>query len=70
MKDLIEIDAQKAIELIDNWYDNSYSDQLIIGELQEFPLVQFNFLMKFLHFNEMEIKLSILESATSEKDKS
>ena len=33
MKELIEIDAQKAIELIDNWYDNSYSDVLILGEL-------------------------------------
>ena len=52
IKDIIQIDAQKAIELIDYWYDNSFADSLIVGELSEYPELQFNFLKKFLHFNQ------------------
>lgn len=57
------MDASKAIELIDNWYDDTYSDQLIIRELSEVPIVQYTFLMKFMHFNEMDIKLTITDAS-------
>lgn len=58
MKDIIEIDAQKVIELIEYWYDKSYYNQLIVGELSEYPDLQYKFLKKFLLFNEEEIKLT------------
>ena len=37
MRDLIELNVDKALELIDKWYDDSYSDSLIVGELSEHP---------------------------------
>jgi len=37
MCSIIEIDDEKAIELIDKWYDHTYSDQLIVRELHEYP---------------------------------
>jgi hypothetical protein len=37
MRELIELDVDKALELIDKWYDDSYSDSLIVGELSEHP---------------------------------
>jgi hypothetical protein len=35
MKDIIEIDAQKVIELIEYWYDKSFYKELILGDLSE-----------------------------------
>ena len=37
MKSIIEVDVEKTIELIDKWYDNDYSDQLIVRELSGYP---------------------------------
>ena len=62
MKELIELTVEKTIELIEKWYEDSYSEQLILEELSEFPEIQFNFLMKYLHFNELSIKIVINES--------
>ena len=67
MRDLIQIDTQKAIELIDKWYDDSYSDQLILGELSEHPEVQFNFLQKFIHYNEDHISSHVKVAITQEE---
>ena len=33
MKDLIEQNVDKTVKLIEKWFDDSYSDQLIVGEL-------------------------------------
>lgn len=33
MKELIESDGEKAVQLIEKWFDDSYSDQLIVKEL-------------------------------------
>ena len=68
MKELIETNDEKTVQLIEKWFDDSYSDQLIVKELSAFPEQQFNFLTKYLHFNEMSIKLTINE-AISKKDK-
>ena len=59
MKDIIQVDVDQTIELIEKYYDDSYSDQLILEELSSFPEVQFNFLTKFLHFNEVSIVIAI-----------
>lgn len=59
MRCIIEIDCEKTIELIDKWYDCKYSDKLIVGELNQYPDVQYKFLIKFLLFNEDVIKLVI-----------
>ena len=37
MRSIIEVDVEKTIELIDKWYDNDYSDQLIVRELSGYP---------------------------------
>jgi hypothetical protein len=37
MRDIIEIDVERTIELIEKWYDDNYVDQLIVGELSAFP---------------------------------
>ena len=58
MKNIIEIDAQRAIEFIDYWYDVSFANSLILGELSEYPEIQFNFLKKFLDFNEAAIEFA------------
>ena len=63
MREIIEIDVDKTIELIERWYDDKYSDNLILAELNNYPIVQFNFLQRFLHWNEMAIKLTINEAA-------
>jgi len=62
MRDIIEVDVEKTIEVIEKWYDDTYSDRLIVTQLSQHPDVQFKFLMKFLHFNEVTIKLVINES--------
>ena len=64
MKELIESDGEKTVQLIEKWFDDSYSDQLIVKELSQFPLQQFHFLTKYLHFNEVSIKLTIKEAAS------
>jgi hypothetical protein len=61
MKELIESNDEKTVQLIERWFDDSYSDQLIVKELSQYPIQQFNFLMKYLHFNEMSIKITIHE---------
>ena len=68
MKELIELKVEKTIELIEKWYEDSYSEQLILEELSEFPEIQFNFLMKYLHFNEMSIKI-VINEANYQKEK-
>lgn len=67
MKEMIQVDVDQTIELIEKYYDDTYSDQLILEELSHFPEVQFNFLTKFLHFNEVSIKIA-LKDVTGEKD--
>ena len=62
MKEIIQVDVVQTIELIEKYYDDSYSDQLIVNELSEFPEVQFNFLTKYLHFNEVGIKIALCEA--------
>jgi len=37
MKELIESDGDKTVLLIEKWFDDSYSDQLIVKELSQFP---------------------------------
>jgi hypothetical protein len=37
MRELIQIDVDKTIELVEKWFDDAYSDQLILGELSEYP---------------------------------
>ena len=64
MKSIIEVDVEKTIELIDKWYDNDYSDQLIVRELSGYPDVQYKFLIKYLLFNEDVIKLVIKEDGS------
>jgi hypothetical protein len=66
MKDIIQVDVDKTIELIEKYYDDNYSDQLILEELSSYPEEQFNFLTKFLHFNEVSIKIAI-KDVTQEK---
>lgn len=39
MKDIIKIDAYKVIELIEYWYDKSFYNNLIIGELSDEPFL-------------------------------
>ena len=68
MRELIQIDVDNTIELIEKWFDDAYSDQLILGELSEHPPVQFSFLQKYLHFNEENIKLVIKEACYAKTD--
>lgn len=69
MRKLIEISDEQTVQLIERWFDDSYSDHLIVKELSEFPILQFNFLLKYLHFNEVSIKLTINEASYQHKDK-
>lgn len=62
MKSIIEVAVDDTIELIDKWYDNDYSDHLIVRELSNYPDVQYKFLIKYLLFNEDFIKMVINES--------
>ena len=64
MRSIIEVDVEKTIELIDKWYDNDYSDHLIVRELSGYPDVQYKFLIKYLLFNEDVIKLVIKEDSS------
>jgi len=68
MRELIQIDVDKTIELVEKWFDDAYSDQLILGELSEYPPIQFSFLMKYLHFNEVNIRLVRNESNYAKSD--
>mmetsp|Transcript_24395 Transcript_24395/g.37825 ORF Transcript_24395/g.37825 Transcript_24395/m.37825 type:complete len:159 (-) Transcript_24395:1361-1837(-) len=61
MREIIGIDVQKTIELIGKWYDDQYSHELILGELSEYPDIQFTFLQKYIHFNEEDIRLAAKE---------
>ena len=37
MREMIEINVNKTIELIENYYDDHYTEKLILGELSEYP---------------------------------
>ena len=67
MRHLIDLNVEKTISLIEKWYDNSYSEQLIMEELNEHKEDQFKFLTKFLHFNEMSIKIVIDQNMISDQ---
>lgn len=69
MRKLIEISDDQTVQLIERWFDDSFSDHLIVKELSEFPILQFNFLLKYLHFNEVSIKITINEASYQQKDK-
>ena len=69
MKDFIEQNVDKTVQMIEKWFDDSYSNQLIVGELSEFPEIQFKLLQQYLHFNEFTIRLTINEANTQEDKK-
>ena len=37
MRDIIEVDVEKTIEIIEKWYDDTYSDRLIVTQLSQHP---------------------------------
>ena len=39
MKQIIDVNVEKTIELIEKWYDDSYSEHLILAELSSYPEV-------------------------------
>ena len=39
MREIIQIDVDKTIELIEKWFDDKYSDTLILDELKDYPPV-------------------------------
>ena len=55
--------------MIEKWFDDSYSNQLIVQELDQFPEIQFKLLQQYLHFNEFTIRLTINEANTQEDKK-
>jgi len=65
MRLLIEINGEKTIEIIERWFDDAFSDQLIVAELGEYPEEQFSLLQKYLLSNESIIK-STLEDVTDQ----
>ena len=69
MREIIQVDVDQTIELIEKYYDDSYSDQLILDELSAYPEVQFNFLTKYLHFNEVGIKIALKDGVYNEDKK-
>jgi hypothetical protein len=61
MRLMIEINGEKTIDLIERWFDDAFSDQLIVAELGEYPEEQFSLLQKYLLSNETIIKSTILD---------
>lgn len=49
--------------MIEKWYEDTFVDQVILQELDEYPEVQLDFLRKFIHFNEEIIRLVIKDNA-------
>lgn len=59
MRELIDIDAEKTMHLIEEWFDDEYADKLIHQDLKEHEEVLFKFLKNFIEINEVSIKITI-----------
>ena len=59
MRELIDIDAEKTMHLIEEWFDDEYADKLIHQDLKEHEEVLFKFLKNFIEINDVSIKITI-----------
>ncbi len=62
MREMIDIDADKTMKLIEDWFDDSYAHRLILTELKDHPFERYKFLDNYLDFNEVNISLTIEKS--------
>jgi hypothetical protein len=64
MREMIDIDADKTMKLIEDYFEDSYADRLILVELKDHPKERYKFLKKYIDINEINISLTIEKSIT------
>jgi len=62
VKELMIIDIDSCVRMIDQWFENSYQEQLILVELSAYPEVQFNYIRKLINQHEGKIAKTLEES--------
>ena len=62
MREIIDIDADKTMKLIEDFFEDSYAHRLILYELSDHPFERYKFLKNYLDFNELNIILTIEKS--------
>lgn len=59
MRELIDIDAEKTMHLIEEWFDDEYAHKLIHQDLRDHGEVLYKFLTNFIEINDVSIKITI-----------
>ena len=59
MTELIDIDAEKTMHMIEEWFDETYVDKLIHRDLKDHEEILFKFLKNFIEINQVQIKITI-----------
>lgn len=62
MREMIDIDPDQTMKLIEDYFDDTYADRLILFELKDHPIERYKFLKKYIEINEINISLTIEKS--------
>ena len=68
MREMIDIDPDQTMKLIDDYFDDSYADRLILFELKDHPKERYKFLKKYIEINEINISLTIEKSMSQHEE--
>ena len=56
---MIDIDPDQTMKLIEDYFDDTYADRLILFELKDHTKERYKFLKKYIEINEINISLTI-----------
>ena len=65
---MIDIDPDQTMKLIEDYFEDSYADRLILLELKDHPKERYKFLKKYIEINEINISLTIEKSMSQHEE--